>query len=113
MASEAEAEASWVTPQSTSLPENVTLPSPATTSQTVITVPEPLPKANNHKTPARHTTGNYVVKSGDTLGHIARAHGTTVKALKTTNHLTRDRIFVGEKLKLPGAKPAKTGLVQN
>jgi LysM repeat protein len=48
--------------------------------------------------------GSYTVKSGDTLGRIAKAHGTTVKALKAANGLTSDRIAVGAKLKLPGAK---------
>jgi len=54
-----------------------------------------------------------VVKSGDTLSHIAKVHGTTVKALKTANHLASDRIFVGEKLKLSQTKPANVNAVQN
>jgi LysM repeat protein len=60
-----------------------------------------------------HTTGGavshstdatvYLVKSGDTLSHIAKTCGTTVKALKSTNNLDNDRIVVGEKLKIPTA----------
>lgn len=52
-----------------------------------------------------HTTGGavYLVKSGDTLSRIAKTHHTTIKALKSTNHLTSDRIVVGEKLNLPAA----------
>ena len=46
----------------------------------------------------------YVVKSGDTLGRIAKAHGTTVKAIKVANGLTNDRIPVGKTLKLPQGK---------
>lgn len=47
-------------------------------------------------------SGNvYVVKSGDTLGHIAVAHKTTVKAIKAANGLTSDRVNVGQKLALP------------
>lgn len=45
----------------------------------------------------------YTVKSGDTLTRIAKAHGTTVKALKAVNSLENDRIVVGAKLKIPEA----------
>jgi LysM repeat protein len=44
----------------------------------------------------------YVVKPGDSLSEIAKAHGTTVKALKEANALTTDKIIVGQKLKVPG-----------
>jgi len=44
---------------------------------------------------------DYVVKSGDTLTKIAKAHGTTVKALQAANNLTTTKIHVGQKLKLP------------
>jgi len=49
----------------------------------------------------------YSVKSGDNLSSIARGNGTTVKALRTANHLKTDRITVGQKLKIP-AKPSAT-----
>ena len=45
----------------------------------------------------------YVVKSTDTLSRIAKAHGTTVKAVKLANGLDDDRIGIGMKLKLPEA----------
>jgi len=45
----------------------------------------------------------YLVKSGDTLSHIARAHNTTIKALKSANDLATDKIVVGQKLKIPTA----------
>jgi LysM repeat protein len=45
----------------------------------------------------------YVVKSGDSLTRIAKAHGTTVNALKAANGLESDRIVVGAKLKIPTA----------
>ena len=45
----------------------------------------------------------YVVKSGDTLSRIAKAQGTTIKALKAVNGLASDRIVVGAKLKIPTA----------
>jgi len=41
------------------------------------------------------------VKSGDTLSKIAKAHGTTVKAIQSENNLTTTAIKVGQKLKLP------------
>jgi LysM repeat protein len=45
----------------------------------------------------------YVVKPADTLGRIAKIHGTTVSALKLANDLDTDRITIGMKLKLPEA----------
>ena len=46
----------------------------------------------------------YLVKSGDTLPRIAKAHGTTAQALRAANGLTNDRLVVGMKLKMP-ARP--------
>lgn len=43
----------------------------------------------------------YVVKSGDTLGKIAKDHGTTVSAIKALNGLATDKINVKQILKLP------------
>ena len=43
----------------------------------------------------------YTVKSGDTLTKIAKAHGTTAKALQAANGLTTTKIKVGQKLKIP------------
>jgi LysM repeat protein len=48
----------------------------------------------------------YKVKSGDTLTKIAKSHGTTVSAIRTTNNLKSDRLVVGQKLKLPSTKLA-------
>jgi LysM repeat protein len=50
-----------------------------------------------------HSDNFYVIKPGDTLTHIAKAHGTTVKALKAANSLANDRIVVGARLKIPEA----------
>ena len=44
----------------------------------------------------------YKVKSGDTLTTIAKHFGVTVKALRSANNLTTDKIKVGDKLKNPG-----------
>jgi LysM repeat protein len=43
----------------------------------------------------------YTVKSGDTLTKIAKAHGTTAKAIQNANGLTTTKIKVGQKLKVP------------
>jgi LysM repeat protein len=69
--------------------------------------------APTHASPKVSTTsGRYVVKPGDTLNRIARAHGTTVQAIKTANGLTSDRIAVGRALKMPEPKAARGGGVQ-
>lgn len=43
----------------------------------------------------------YRIKPGDNLEKIARANGTTVKAIKELNNLSADRIVVGQTLQLP------------
>ena len=64
--------------------------SAAPESKPVVTVPEPAP-----------TETLYVIKRGDSLSAIAKAHQTTVKALKAANGLTSDRILIGKTLKIP------------
>jgi LysM repeat protein len=54
-------------------------------------------------TPHSATVSVYVVKSGDTLSRIAKAHGISIKILKSVNGLDGDRIAVGVKLKIPTA----------
>ncbi len=49
---------------------------------------------------------SYTVKSGDTLTKIAKAHGTTVKAIESENNLTTTQIKVGQKLKMPAKAEA-------
>ena len=60
--------------------------------------------------PASIETGvggeTYVVKSNDNLTKIAKAHGTTPKAIKAENNLTSDHIKVGQKLKIPAKAEA-------
>ena len=43
----------------------------------------------------------YTVKSGDTLGGIAKQFGTTVRAIQSANNLKTTSIKVGDKLKIP------------
>jgi len=54
------------------------------------------------ETPPRITSRNesiiYVVKRGDTLWDIARAHDVTPEALKSWNALSRSRIYAGQEL---------------
>ena len=52
-------------------------------------------------TPAGASTDVYVVKSGDNLGRIAAANGTTVRELQRLNNLSTTQIRVGQKLKRP------------
>ena len=48
----------------------------------------------------------YSVKSGDTLTKIASQFGVTIKALRSENSLTTDKIKVGQKLKIPAKTSA-------
>lgn len=53
--------------------------------------------------------GDVTVKRGDSLDKIARANGTTVKALKDANQLKSDKLNIGQVLKVPAnAKKSPT-----
>jgi LysM repeat protein len=114
-ASEQSMETNCVSPGSASLPDNITLPAPAAASANHAIATRPSsPVKGPRKTAATHNpAGVYVVRSGDTLVRLAQANGTTVKALKTANHLKSDRIFVGEKLKMPQTDLAAAKVAQN
>lgn len=43
----------------------------------------------------------YFVKAGDSLEKIARVHHISVENIRQLNHLTKDKIIVGQELKLP------------
>jgi nucleoid-associated protein YgaU len=45
--------------------------------------------------------GTHTIRSGDTLGSIARKYGTTVAKLKAANGLKSDLIRAGKTLKIP------------
>ncbi len=49
---------------------------------------------------------SYTVKSGDNLTKIAKAHGTTAKAIEAANGMTTTKIKVGQKLKIPSKAEA-------
>ncbi len=69
------------------------------------------PKATTATTTAAPaaTAGTYVVKSGDTLGHIALRHRVRLRALMEANKLTEAdarKLQVGQKLVIPGGAAA-------
>jgi len=96
-----------VMPGDAILPADVTLPT-ATQSETTrnpkspSTPPrlKPLPPSLPSPTASRKY---YIVKPGDTLLRVAKAHHTTVNELKEINHLKNDRLLVGEELLLARA----------
>jgi len=55
--------------------------------------------SSNSKSSSRG--GSHTIKSGDTLGGIARKYGTTVAKLKAANGLKSDLIRAGKTLKIP------------
>jgi LysM repeat protein len=58
---------------------------------------------------AAESSGNehiYSVQSGDNLTRIASKFGTTVKVIRTANHLRTDRLTVGQKLRVPAKNAA-------
>jgi peptidoglycan endopeptidase LytE len=58
------------------------------------------------ETSSEGSSASYIVKSGDTLGKIARSHGTSYKKIMAINDLKTTSIRVGQKLKMPAPKPA-------
>ena len=59
------------------------------------------PTAKKASAPAKATGGNYTVNRGDTLSKIAKAHGTSVKALVAANGLANPHVLkVGKSLKV-------------
>jgi hypothetical protein len=58
-------------------------------------------KKSSSKSKSSGKGGSYTIKSGDTLGAIARRNGTTVAKLKAANGLKSDLIRAGKTLKIP------------
>jgi LysM repeat protein len=69
------------------------------------TTPE-TPKAAESAAAASGDATIYVVKTGDNLVKIAKAHSTTVKAIETLNEMKTSAIKAGQKLKVPVMKMA-------
>ncbi|WP_208541881.1 LysM peptidoglycan-binding domain-containing protein, partial [Bartonella capreoli] len=56
---------------------------------------------------------SYIVQSGDTLLSIARQIGTSVEALKLTNGISNNSIYIGQVLMIPQKRTAATSNVHN
>ena len=53
-------------------------------------------------------SGNYTVKSGETLSEIAERHGTSVERLMQINNLRSPQdLWAGSRIQVPGASPAR------
>lgn len=60
------------------------------------------PKTSGSKASAGGGSGDYLVKSGDTLSGIASSHGVTVSALREANGIKKDnQLRAGQKLVIP------------
>ncbi len=69
----------------------------------------PAPSAAVPAVVAQATPGVHVVRRGDTLSGIADAYRTSVSALRSTNNLrSAHRIYVGQRLTIPGARTKST-----
>ncbi|HEX9190594.1 MAG TPA: NlpC/P60 family protein [Candidatus Deferrimicrobiaceae bacterium] len=53
--------------------------------------------------------GTHVVRKGDTLGRIARHHGTSIRELKAANGLNGSRLSIGMELAIPGPETQAEG----
>ena len=95
-----------VEPTKLQVGQKIHVPAPATTVASATTA-----------APATADTADgeqmYVVKSGDTLSSIARQFGVRIRAIRSANSLTTDRIIVGQKLKIPAKTAAPTTLATN
>lgn len=55
--------------------------------------------------PAAHYTGNHRVIPGDSLWNLANRYNTTVEQIKDLNNLSSSNLYIGQRLKIPGAAP--------
>lgn len=75
----------------------------------IINIPAPTPERLSATAPTSLGENIYTVVSGDTLSKIAQKHGTTWQELMAYNNLETTSIKVGDKLKIPPAKPTNGG----
>ncbi|BCO33205.1 N-acetylmuramoyl-L-alanine amidase [Thiohalobacter sp. COW1] len=52
---------------------------------------------------AMHNPREHVIRRGDTLSEIASRYNVSLRALRATNGLNSDRVYVGQTLRIPGA----------
>ncbi len=101
-------------------PESAPEATPTPVSAAGVTPVLPLPTPTSVATPTPHATPTtatvwhwYTVRRGDTLFSIATKFNTTVEELKRLNNLTDSTIYVGQKLKVPGAaQPGEGGTTE-
>lgn len=85
------------------------------TSSEEVSVPEPVAVQTNApeeewvsqettEPPAQESFVEITVKKGDVLEKLARANGTTVGAIKKANHLSNEKLSIGQVLKVPVKK---------
>jgi len=55
----------------------------------------------NHK--SRYKTRVYIVKRGDSIAKIAKKHNLSAEDIKRKNNLTRNQIFPGQRIFIPGS----------
>jgi peptidoglycan endopeptidase LytE len=81
---------------------------PASVKKTMPSVSKSKTDVARSVAPPPSTAGEtYVVKTGDGLTKIAKAHGTSVEAIRRANNLKGDTIRVGQKLVIPASGAAK------
>jgi len=93
-----------VDPKKLQIGQKLQIPASTATTSTATTSATPM-AAEAGAAPAGDSS-TYVVKSGDVLVRIAKAHGTTVKALEALNDMKTSNIKPGQKLKIPVMKMA-------
>jgi len=71
-----------------------------------IELPKPPKAPKEEKAPPVSSGLKVVVKKGDALDKLARAHGTSVDELMKVNHLTSPQLQIGQVLVLPAPKAA-------
>lgn len=88
--------------------QTLTIPAKASAAPVMASAPS-VEMAGFSPAPAPAAGGMaYTVKSGDSLWKIARAHNTTVSAIKQANGLSSDMLKVGQQLQLPSASATAT-----
>jgi len=61
------------------------------------------PQTKTAQKPAQKKSSKYVVRSGDTLGLIAKRHGTSLRTLKAANNMRGNSIRSGQTITIPGS----------
>jgi peptidoglycan endopeptidase LytE len=93
-----------IEPTKLQIGQKLHIPAAAATTASASAAPATTPPGSIEMGSAGEQT--YTVKSGDTLTKIASEFGTTVKALRSENNLSTDKIKVGDKLKIPAKSSA-------